>query len=331
MTQSDDLDAAVISLMTTRWGVGYGAGAPDRPDPLTVRDMLELARDCGIADLDTDRAFPDSEAAVGGLTNGEPEWCATTRLSPDVFHPGRSAAQALERADRSLAQSRAALRRDGLDSVVLQHHLHMTTHRGIVWRRLLTERENGRIRQLGVSAVTPDEAWQLLSNPEVQLIQVASNLLDQRLYRSGFFERARELGRTIQVRDVFQQGAAFLAPASLPQRLVGLAGALGEIRRTTDDRAATMRDAFLSFARALGPVRVLIGCERPSQLLQIASDWECSAIGTTEALRIAEALPPIEARLLDPRPSVRSRSFAGGANPASDRRHRSGAAKAHSR
>jgi aryl-alcohol dehydrogenase-like predicted oxidoreductase len=331
MTHSAVHDAPLISLATTRWGVSYAATPAGRPDPLTVRDMLALARDCGIADLETDPAYPDSEAAVGGLTDAEPEWRITTRLSPDVFRPGHNAAHALEATDRSLAQSRAALRRETLDSVMLQHQLHMTMHRGVVWRRLLTEREAGRVRQLGVSAVTPDEAWQLLSNPEVQLIQVASSLLDQRLYASGFFERARELGRTVQVRDIFQQGAAFLAPASLPRRFAGMADALGEIRRAADARGASMRDTFLAFARSLGPVRVLISCERPSQLLQVASDWECSAIGTAEAVRIAEALPPIDARLLDPVPSKTTRQIAARRTAASERLRAPGAPKPLSR
>jgi hypothetical protein len=76
---------------------------------------------------------------------------------------------------------------------------------------------------------------------------------------------------------------------------------------------------------------VLISCERPSQLLQVASDWECSAIGTTEVLRIAEALPPIDARLLDPVPSKTTRQIAARRTAASERLHAPGAPKALSR
>ncbi len=61
-----------------------------------------------------------------------------------------------------------------------------------------------------------------LEEPDIEVLQVASSLLDLRLYRQGFFPRARELGRTIYVRSVFLQGVGHLAPETLPPALVDL-------------------------------------------------------------------------------------------------------------
>jgi len=49
---------------------------------------------------------------------------------------------------------------------------------GRLWRTLLAEREAGRIDALGISAATPEEAWAALADPNIEVLQVASSLLD---------------------------------------------------------------------------------------------------------------------------------------------------------
>lgn len=120
-----------------------------------------------------------------------------TKLHPEVTGPGVTAAAALANTSRSLSESRHALRRDKLDVVMLHRQQHLHAHDEQIWRRLRRQRELGMIGALGVSSANPSEAWAALEHPEVEVVQLAASLLDQRLARHGFFEAAQEAGKQV--------------------------------------------------------------------------------------------------------------------------------------
>src|SRR5690606_30970516 len=103
------------------------------------------------------------------------------------------------------------------------------------------------IGRLGVSAASPAEAWAALADPEVERVQVATSLLDQRLWRAGFFARARQLRKEVHVRSVFLQGVAFLAPDALPEALAPLRDPLARIHAWAAARGLGPADPFLLF------------------------------------------------------------------------------------
>ena len=106
--------------------------------------------------LDTARAYGDSEVVIGQLVGPAPAWQVFTKLEP--------AAATARAAETSLAHSRAALRRSTLDGVLLHRASQRLAADGAVWDVLRRERDAGRIRHLGVSAGSPEEAWTALDD-----------------------------------------------------------------------------------------------------------------------------------------------------------------------
>ncbi len=293
--------SGALVLGTAQWGMHYGianvAGPPERDE---LKRLLTLARDAGVRALDTARAYGTSERRIGELVAEGSDWEVTTKLAPDVAPDGISASEAEARTLESLASSRRALRRGRLDTVLLHRAAHRHAVGGAVWAILSGQRRSGAIGRLGVSAATPEQAEALLGDPAVEVIQVATSLLDQRLLRSGFFEHARRSGRQVDVRSVFLQGVAHLEPDALPAALSPLREPLRRISRWSRARQLETAEAFLLFARTLPGVRLVLGCERGDQLVANLATWRRRPLDAAEFAELSALVPALDAAVLDP-------------------------------
>jgi len=258
----------------------YGiANRNGQPDFAEVERMLKLARAAGVTTLDTARAYGNSEDVIGRSIAGDPYWRVFTKIHP--------IADSSDGVRDSLRASRQALRRPILDGVLLHRAEQRQMHGGGgVWDVLRRERDEGRIGVLGVSANTPEEAWSALEDSEIEWIQVACSLLDQRLYRAKFFERAREARKRIVIRSVFLQGAALLPVDDLPEHLQSLRETLIAVNDWANDRGVSRACVFLAFAAALANVWILLGCESGVQLARNLANWR-------DACCLADAIRPL--------------------------------------
>jgi len=297
-------DPRRLVLGTAGWGAPYGiANQNGQPTREAIGDLLEQAERAGIRCLDTARAYPGSEVLVGELTaaaDAQESWRVVTKLDPSVHTPGLGLGDVLERVAESLAESRRALESDALPTLLLHRAEHRHVCGGRLWRMLLAERDAGRIGSLGVSAASPEQAWAALEDPDIEVLQVATSLLDLRLYRQGFFARARELGRTVYVRSVYLQGIAHLDPARLPEPLAGLGEALRPIHGLARELGVPARTLFLAFVREIPGALPVLGFENAAQLAEALEDWDSDVVGAASLAALVDALPEIPDALLDP-------------------------------
>ena len=294
-------DPRRLTLGSAQWGMPYGiANHTGPPCADELGELLRVAREAGIRAIDTARAYGESEARVGLALAAHADWRVITKLAPDVDAPGLELSENLARVEDSLAKTRAALGIESIPALLLHRFAHRHAFGGKLWRALLAERDAGRIGQLGVSAATPEEAWAALDDPDVEILQVATSLLDLRLHRQGFFPRAREAGRTVYVRSVYLQGVAHLGAARLPRPLADLGGALRTIESFAAELGVRPRALYLAFVRELPGVHPVLGCETAAQLAQLLRDWEDETIDGALLTSLLDRLPTAPAALVDP-------------------------------
>lgn len=294
-------DPRRLTLGSAQWGMPYGiANRTGPPGDDELAELLRVARDAGIRAIDTARAYGESEARVGLALADHDDWRVVTKLAPDVDAPGLELSENLGRVAASLAKTREALGVESIPALLLHRFAHRHAFGGKLWRALLAERDAGRIGQLGVSAASPEEAWAGLDDPDVEILQVATSLLDLRLHRQGFFPRAREAGRTVYVRSVYLQGVAHLGSARLPRALADLAGALRTIEGFAGELGVKPRMLYLAFVRELPGVHPVLGCETAGQLEQLLRDWEDETIDGALLTSLLDRLPTAPASLVDP-------------------------------
>ena len=291
-----------LALGSVQWGLDYGiANQRGQASEAQVREMLALAHAAGVDTLDTARAYGEAEAVIGrALAGGELPFKVVTKLSPGLCEHG-VAFDALDAAvGKSLSESREALGRVLLDAVLLHRpeHRHVANER--VWRALKAEQESGGITKIGVSATSPQSAMDALEDPDVQVMQVATSLLDRRLVESGFFTRAAERGVEVHVRSLFLQGVAFMEPKDLPVHLQPLAPSLERIRDWARRESTSPETAFLAYGLSLGASRLVVGCERPEQVARNLKARTRALSFVSKVTTLSAELPVLSDALLDP-------------------------------
>lgn len=294
-------DPRRLTLGSANWGRPSGGTHRDGEPSVTELDaLLARARAAGVRTIDTARAYGQSETRIGRATRAEQGWRVITRLDPEVHHEGLDIAETLDRVCASLEVSRGALETDVLPVLMLPRFAHRHACGGRLWRELLAERDAGRIGSLGVCAATPEEAWAALEDPDIEILQVASSLLDLRLHRQGFFPRARELGRTIHVRSIFLEGVASREPQALPPSLVDLVAPMQRIQACAARLGVATQALFLAFARELPGAHPILGCQTDAQLETLLADWSSDTIDAATITVLIDSLPTLEADAVDP-------------------------------
>ena len=194
-----------LALGTVQWGMAYGiANQSGQATAEDVAAMVAMARAAGVDTLDTARAYGSSEAVVGrALAAERAQWRVVTKVDPAVVGEGDTPEQVEVATRASLQESLHHLGGEGLDLVLLHRPEHRTAAEGAAWRTLRAAQRAGQIGHIGVSATCPETAEAAVIVPEVEVMQVATSLLDRRLVTRGFFERAQQAQVEVHVRSVF--------------------------------------------------------------------------------------------------------------------------------
>lgn len=265
-----------LVLGSAQWGGRYGvANRTGQPSFAEVMRILAEAWEAGIRTIDTAQAYGPAEEWLGGREGSR--FQIVTKIRPSVVTRTELTA--------ALEESRTKLQRDILDVVLL--HDPAQRDREEIWRGLLDARERGRVGAVGVSVRSVAQADDQLAG--LDAIQVPASLLDQRLARSSFFERAGAARVRVFVRSVFLQGAVALPPGDLPHHLRPLAPSLARLRNFAAEMGLELPELLLLYARERYAAEVLVGCETVEQLHANLKAWRLPPLGE-QAIRALEAL-----------------------------------------
>lgn len=291
-----------LALGTAQWGMRYGiANRVGMPSDRALSDLLDAGLELDVNMLDTARAYGRSEERIGELSASiqvTESFRIVTKVSPHLVKGGADRVVAVERLRRSVAASRRYLAPATIHTLLLHRGSHSTAFGGQLWDELRSMRDRGAISKIGVSAATPDEAMHSVELCDVDVIQCAGSLLDQRLARSGFFDRTLARGIEVHLRSVFLQGVAFLPVAGIPSQLSPCFDILREIHQLSAERAVSAADLWFDYARRLPVDHLVIGAETVLQLRQNAARMSSPLIEGVEAL--AAAVPDLPAGAIDP-------------------------------
>jgi aryl-alcohol dehydrogenase-like predicted oxidoreductase len=289
-----------LVLGSAQWGMPYGiANRVGQPEPAEVERILGRASAAGIDTIDTARAYGASEELIGELLGGRRGWTIVTKLPP-IFADGCSAETGRGRARRALDESRRALRREQLDTLLLHDPRDRDAQGGLLWEFLLEQRARGLVGRLGISARTLGDAEAVLGDPTVEVVQVAASLLNQRPIRSGYLTAARDRGKSLYIRSVYLQGVAYLRPEELPPHLEPLKDVLPVIERWARLHGLTVPETFLLFMRDWTTERLVIGLESASQLEENLRAWERRDLESQALGALAARIPQLPEMILNP-------------------------------
>jgi len=258
-----------IALGTAAFGLpAYGIQGPNEHAVLSETDAIKLVRascEQGINFFDTARGYGESEAILGrGLAGCNSSVVATKVGVPDPS--GNNSHRLNDAVMGSLEASLCALRRDVLDLVQIHNATAKDLGAGEILTVLERARDQGKVRFIGASVYGEDAALAAIRSESVDVLQIAINLLDQRMMNRVLPE-AKKANVGVIARSALLKGALTERAKLLPPKLRALTDAASRTRETLGETWESLPRAALRFCLSVAGVHsVLVGLKTLSEL-----------------------------------------------------------------
>ncbi len=248
------MDASRLVLGTVQFGLDYGINnTAGRPDVATVQRILNAASDNGIEILDTASAYGDSETLLGEL-DAASRFQFVSKLA------------AGEEPSHGLDAALGRLRTESLYAFIL-HDASEIRADPARWEDMLTIRDTGKTRRIGLSVYHPSEIDFMFANGlEFDLVQLPWSVYDQRF--KSLLSPLADAGIEVHARSIFLQGLLFRGAADLPPTFSTIVERQTTLHRLAERYGMPLATLLLGFGLGQpGIDRVVVGVDNETQLL----------------------------------------------------------------
>jgi uncharacterized protein len=207
-------------LGTVQLGLNYGVnnklGKPSRKESF---EILEYAYSKGIYCFDTAAAYGNAEEIIGEFikTHGlsEKNLKIISKLTPNLLNNSQHTASNIivDEIEKSLNR----LNIKSLDGFLL--HTPSNVYSPCIIEGLETAKGKNLSKNIGVSVYEVEDALYAAELKNIDYIQIAYNVLDQRLDKTDFFKIAVKNTKTIFSRSPFLQGLLLMEEKNVPDYL----------------------------------------------------------------------------------------------------------------
>lgn len=298
------IQVSTLALGTVSLGVDYGIKVPDefgRPTEAEAIHLLQQAADSGINLFDTAPAYGESERLIGRAIGRRSDCHIATKVLTPLDSKGYplSGTRLRQVVQKSLEESRYTLQRDVLDIVQIHNATEGLITRGEFSEVLFQAKQQGKVRFLGASVYGEKAALAVIEAGCYDVLQVAYNVLDQRMAKY-VFPAAELVGVGIIARSILLKGALTAKARWLPEDLTPLREAAERAKDILAGSWQAMPQAALRFCLSKPQVAtVLMGVRTLSELKQALMAVESGPL-PAELLAQAPLLALTEERLLNP-------------------------------
>jgi aryl-alcohol dehydrogenase-like predicted oxidoreductase len=294
------LRVSKLALGTAAFGLeNYGIHEPDAPGRLCEAEAVGLVRGAvekGINFFDTARGYGESEAVLGKALSDSRSCIIATKVG--ICASGSPAALKQTVLD-SIETSLKALRRDVLDVVQVHNATRDILERGEILDILERERDAGKLKFVGASVYGESAALAAIRCGRVDILQIALNLLDQRMLAKVLPE-ARKSNVGVIARSAFLKGALTERAKLLPEGLHSLAEASNQMREGLGETWESLPGAALRFCLSVpGLHSVLMGLRSLPELAAAIAAQDAGPLDSA-VMRKADSLKLNDEQLLDP-------------------------------
>ncbi|XPV76152.1 MAG: aldo/keto reductase [Desulfovibrio sp.] len=286
-----------LVLGTVQLGVNYGiANNSGQPDISTAEQIVSAAYDGGVRVLDTAQGYGRSEEVLGQVLKslGYDDFQIISKLHPRLDHLDESSLRA------SLERSLELLQVDFLGALLLHREDELVHWNNGLGEILESFRNEGLVKQLGVSVYSPEAAVQALKTDGVDIVQLPSNLLDRRFEEAGVYELAESKNKDVHIRSIYLQGLIFCEDSALTGNISHGKEVLKKLRTFCSELGLTLQEAAMAFVKMAYPqASVLFGAETPAQVEENILCWS-KDFPEDLARRFQREFPDVDGVLLNP-------------------------------
>jgi aryl-alcohol dehydrogenase-like predicted oxidoreductase len=265
-----------LALGTVQFGLPYGiANQVGQVVRTEANAILKLALAKGIDTLDTAMPYGDAEKCLGEV--GTQGFNLVTKL-PVVPEGCTDVSNWVQQ------QVSASLSRLGVVAVygLLLHRPEqlLGSHGPALYKALQVLKDNGQVEKVGASIYSPNELEALTLRYRFDLVQAPFNLVDRRLYSTGWMQRLKDADIEIHTRSTFLQGLLLMTQDEMPPKFTRWSNLWHIWYQWLTNTNVSAVNACLSFPLLFSEIdRVIVGVDSQNQLSQIVKATICKYNG----------------------------------------------------
>ncbi len=289
-----------LVLGTAQFGSNYGIANADkggRPDQIAVNAIVQEAWGNGIQEFDTAQGYGESEQTLGKALSElgvSAEALIISKFDPALDHLNRNALS------NALNES---LSRLGVQSIygMMLHRDEML----FLWDKGLSSILcdfvlSGRVKHVGVSVYSPDNAIQALNTEGVDIVQLPTNLLDRRFETAGVFRLANKKRKTIYIRSVFLQGLILMDTDEIPEKMSFAKPAIEKLESISHELKLSRKELALGYIKSEMPdAKVVFGANTPLHVKENMACWE-GKLSPSSVDKVKKIFDSVDEKILNP-------------------------------
>ena len=260
-----------LALGTAQFGMPYGIA--NKVGQITLseaRKIIQFASGHGVDFLDTAISYGESEICLGQV--GVQDFNVVTKI-PAIPSGCNNIAEWVGE------QVTASMRRLGVKSLygLLLHRSDdlLGSNGRLLYETLYKFKDAGQVQKLGVSIYSPRELDNIDNICNIELVQAPFNILDQRLYLSGWLDRLKSRDIEVHARSVFLQGLLLMEPSNRPSKFTRWAAFWAQWDAWIEQNGITPLAACIRFTLSFPQIgRLIVGIDSISQLQEILLAYE---------------------------------------------------------
>ena len=255
-----------IAIGTAQFGLPYGiANQTGKIAQSEAKEILKIALDNNIDVLDTAIIYGDSESSLGKLQTED--FNLVTKL-PIIPKNCKDIGVWIR---EQVSQSFSRLGVQDIYGLLLhQSNQLLGSYGADLYREMRLLKELGKVKKIGISIYSPLELDALDNKYDFDIVQSPFNLLDQRLYTSGWLMRLKDKGIEVHTRSVFLQGLLLMDQDKIPSKFSKWDELWCKWHKWLKDFDGKATEACLSLPLSFPEIdKVIVGIDNTSQLIEI--------------------------------------------------------------
>ena len=255
-----------LALGTVQFGLPYGiANQTGQVTQLEAKSILQLATNSGLDTLDTAIAYGVSETCLGTL--GVKDFKVITKLSAlpdDCKDVGNWVKQQVYESIIRLGDTK-------LYGLLLHRPEQLLGPNGkALYQTLQALKDNEQVQKIGISIYSPSELVALTQQYRFDLIQAPFNIVDRRLYKTGWLQRLKDDNVEIHTRSAFLQGLLLMDKITRPAKFKQWNHLFDKWDQWLADHDVSAIQACLAYPLSFPEIdKVVVGADSANQLTQI--------------------------------------------------------------
>lgn len=267
------MDQTKLTLGTVQLGLKYGiANQTGMPHKKEAMDILHYAVVNNVEGFDTAPLYGNSEELIGQfvkeqteLSNKLPLVFSKLPSLPNDEHASYPALLQEVKKHVSLSLNKLAIQ--SLDGYYLHDEKNLYSHDGKIIDCLLTLKQQGLIKNIGVSVYSIKAVKKVIDAGCFDMIQIPINAFDQQLIHSGLLEDLSQQGIKIYARSVYLQGLLLMNSDKLPDHLKFAKRWIDQFQEVAYEHKLEPNKLAFCFVRDLPQIdSIVVGCETLTQL-----------------------------------------------------------------